>query len=138
MRATPKTTSPKITGAVAFVGAGPGDPGLLTLRAVDLLGRADVVIADELPTSDITRHCRADVVIVDLSAVEADRPLTKAERAKAVVDAAKAGKTVVRLLTGDPMFDGEGAEEAAACTKAKLSVEVVPGVPVAAAVPAYA
>jgi uroporphyrinogen III methyltransferase/synthase len=138
MRATPKTTGPKITGAVAFVGAGPGDPGLLTLRAVDLLGRADVVIADELPTSDLTRHCRADALIVDLSAVEADRPLTKAERAKVVVDAVKSGKSVVRLLAGDPMFDGDGAEEAAACTKAKLSVEVVPGVPVAAAVPAYA
>ena len=130
MRATPKHP-----GTVAFVGAGPGDPGLLTLRAVDVLGRADVVIADEHPTTDLTRHCRADVTIVDLSVIEADRALTKAERAKTVVDAAKSGKSVVRLLVGDPLFDGDGAEEAAACAKAKLTVEVVPGVPVAAAVP---
>src|SRR5207237_4122383 len=79
-----------------------------------------------------------DVTIVDLSAVEADRALTKAERAKVVVDAAKGGRSVVRVLHGDPLFDGDGAEEAAACAKAKLTVEVVPGVPVAAAVPTYA
>jgi uroporphyrinogen III methyltransferase/synthase len=129
---------PKHGGKVAFVGAGPGDPGLLTLLAVELLGRADTVIADTAPAPEVTRHCRDDVILVDLSAVESDRPLTKAERAKVVVDAAKSGKAVVRLLTGDPLFDGEGAEEAAACAKAKLTVEVVPGVPVAAAVPAYA
>jgi uroporphyrinogen III methyltransferase/synthase len=133
MRATPKHA-----GTVAFVGAGPGDPGLLTLRAVDLLGRADVVVADEQLSVELTRHCRADVTIVDLSAVEADRPLTKAERAKSVVDLAKSGKTVIRLLVGDPLFDGDGAEEAAACAKAKLAVEVVPGVPLAAGVPSYA
>jgi uroporphyrinogen III methyltransferase/synthase len=131
-------STPKHAGTVAFVGAGPGDPGLLTLRAVELLGRADVVIADELPTTELTRHCRADAAIVDLSAIEADRPLTKAERAKSVVDAARSGKTVVRLHAGDPLLDGDGAEEAAICTKAKLTVEVVPGVPIAAAVPTYA
>jgi len=128
----------KHPGTVAFVGAGPGDPGLLTLRAVDLLGRADVVIADEALSVDVRRHCRADVVLIDLSVVEADRSLTKAERAKTVVDAARSGKSVVRLLAGDPLFDGDGAEEAAACSKAKLTLEVVPGVPIAVAVPTYA
>ena len=74
--------------------------------------------------------------MIDLSA--GDRSQTLADRAKAIVDATKGGKTVVRLLAGDPLFDGDGAEEAAACAKAKLGVEVVPGVPVAAAVPTYA
>ena len=131
-------TSARNLGTVAFVGAGPGDPGLLTLRAVDLLGRADVVIADEPLSADLTRHCRADVTDHRPVGVEADRSLTKAERAKASSMPPRAGKSVVRLLAGDPLFDGDGAEEAAACTKAKLGVEVVPGVPVAAAVPTYA
>jgi uroporphyrinogen III methyltransferase / synthase len=128
--------APRHLGTVAFVGAGPGDPGLLTLRAVELLARADVVIADEPLSADLTRHCRVDVTIVDLSA--GDRSQTLADRSKAIIDAAKGGKSVVRLLMGDPLFDGDGAEEAAACAKAKLGVEVVPGVPVAAAVPTYA
>ena len=76
--------------------------------------------------------------MLDLSAIDAERSLTVAERAKAIVDAAKTGKRVVRLVMGDPLFDGDGADEAAACAKAKLIVEVVPGVPVAAAVPTYA
>jgi uroporphyrinogen III methyltransferase / synthase len=128
---------PKHAGTVAFVGAGPGDPELLTLRAVELLGRADVVVADAPPAPDIARHFRDEVTVIDLSAVS-DQPLTKAERAKAVVDAAKSGKSVARLLAGDPLFDGEGADEAAACAKAKIAFEIVPGVPVAAAVPSYA
>jgi len=129
---------PKQAGTVAFVGAGPGDPGLLTLRAVELLGRAEVVVADAPLPYEITRHCADDVTIVDLSAVESDRPLTTAERAKAVVDAAKSGKSVARLIAGDPLFDGQGSEEAAACAKAKIVFEIVPGVPVAAAVTSYA
>jgi len=128
--------APRLLGTVAFVGAGPGDPGLLTLRAVELLARANVVIADEPLSSDLTKHCRADVTLIDLSA--GDRSQTFADRTKTIVDATKGGKTVVRLLMGDPLFDGDGAEEAAACAKAKLGVEVVPGVPVAAAVPTYA
>ncbi len=76
------------------------------------------------------------MAVLDLSAIDAS--LTVAERAKAIVDAAKTGKRVVRLVMGDPLFDGDGADEAAACAKAKLIVEVVPGVPVAAAVPTYA
>jgi uroporphyrinogen III methyltransferase/synthase len=147
MSPTPKNTGtaaarqttaprPRQLGTVAFVGAGPGDPGLLTLRAVELLARADVVIADEPLSSDLAKHCRADATIVDLSA--GDRSQTLADRTKAIVDAAKGGNGVVRLLMGDPLFDGDGAEEAAACAKSKLGVEVVPGVPVAAAVPTYA
>ena len=131
---------PKQAGTVAFVGAGPGDPGLLTLRAVELLGRADVVVSDTVPGPEISRHFKDDVSIVDLSAIagQAGKARTVSERAKPITDAAKAGKTVVRLLAGDPFFDGEGADEAAACAKAKLLFEIVPGVPVAAAVPGYA
>jgi uroporphyrinogen III methyltransferase/synthase len=129
---------PKHSGTVAFVGAGPGDPGLLTVRAAELLGRADVVVVDSAPLPEISRHFRADAAVVDLSADEPQRPRTAAEKAKAVVDAAKGGKVVVRLLAGDPLFDGDGSDEVAAVAKAKLGFEVVPGVPVAAAVPTYA
>jgi len=111
---------------------------LLTLRAVELLGRADVVISDAPPIPEIARHFRDDVIVVDLSAGEPSQPPTKAERTKAVVDAAKSGKSVVRLLMGDPLLDGEGTDEATACAKAKIAFEIVPGVPVAAAVPSYA
>jgi uroporphyrinogen III methyltransferase/synthase len=135
---TAMRSMPKNSGTVAFVGAGPGDPGLLTLRAVELLGHADVVVADAPPSAELAAHFRNGATVIDLSAVEADRPLTRAERARTVVEAARSGKTVVRLMAGDPLFDGEGSDEAAACAKAKIAVEVVPGVPTAAAVPAYA
>jgi uroporphyrinogen III methyltransferase/synthase len=133
---------PKQAGTVAFVGAGPGDPGLLTLRAVELLGRAQVVVTDVTPSEEIARHLAADVNIVDLSATAGDDGVaaapTKAARAKAVVDAAKSGASVVRLLAGDPLLDGQGADEVTACAKAKITFEIVPGVPVAAGVPTYA
>src|SRR6185437_7605792 len=85
-----RAATPRLLGTVAFVGAGPGDPGLLTLRAVELLARANVVIADEPLSSDLTKHCRADVTVIDLSA--GDRSQTLADRTKAIVDAAKGGK----------------------------------------------
>lgn len=133
---------PKQAGTVAFVGAGPGDPGLLTLRAVELLGRAQVVVADSALSPEVARHLPADASIVDLSAAAGDGAAsgapTKAARAKAVLDAAKSGAAVVRLIAGDPLLDGQGADEVAACAKAKIAFEIVPGVPVAAAVPSYA
>ncbi len=132
---------PKQPGTASFVGAGPGDPALLTVRAVELLGRADVVVVDAMPERAIARHFRDDAAVVDLSAIAAerpDRPLTKSDRAKPVLDAVKSGKNAVRLLPGDPLFDSQGADEIAVCAKAKIPFEIVPGVPVAVGVPAYA
>ena len=126
-------------GEVAFVGAGPGDEGLLTLRAVERLGAADVVVTDQ-PGREalVAAHCRPGVEIVDASFGEDGQPMTRASRAKLVVRAARSGRRVVRLMDGDPATFTGLAEEIAACRKDDLRFEVVPGVPAATAVPAYA
>jgi uroporphyrinogen III methyltransferase/synthase len=127
-----------VPGTVAFVGAGPGDASLLTLRAVEALAAADVVVADHVPRTGVLAHCRPDVDIVDASHGDDGAPLTAALRAKLVVDAAKSGRAVVRLMDGDPALFGGLGDEAAACVKAKLPFEVVPGVCVIGGVAAYA
>ena len=125
-------------GSVAFVGAGPGDPDLLTVRAVELLSLADVVITESQDAAFVARFCRADVEVVDGSVGDDGQPLTHAMRARLVVKAAKRGGNVVRLLDGDPFLYATGSEEAAGCVKAGIPFEVVPGVSAVSAVPAYA
>jgi uroporphyrinogen III methyltransferase / synthase len=132
-------------GRVAFVGAGPGDPGLMTVRAVEYLAEADVVVIDQLSREEfVARHSRADVVVIDAGHGEHGQPLTHASRAKLLVKAAKAAGAVngnglvVRLMDGDPaMFNGL-SEEALACHKAGIRFEIVPGVSAVSAVPTYA
>ena len=92
----------KPVGSVAFVGAGPGDPELLTVRAVDLLARADVVVTESQDETFVRRFCRPDVEVVDGSLGDDGQPLSHAVRARLVVKAAKSGGLVVRLLDGDP------------------------------------
>ena len=128
----------KPRGHVAFVGAGPGDPDLLTVRAVELLARADVVVTESQDGAFVARFCRDDVEVVDGSLGDDGQPLSHAVRAKLVVKAARSGGTVVRLLDGDPFLYATGSEEAAACVKAGIPFEVVPGVSAVSAVPAYA
>jgi uroporphyrinogen III methyltransferase/synthase len=117
-------------GWVAFVGAGPGDEGLLTLRAVRLLAAAGLIVATP-EVADRTEHLFAAGAIV--AEPQADPTGT----ARALLAAAKEGKLAVRLYDGDPLLNG-GAAEVQACTKAKVRFEVIPGVPAATAVPAYA
>jgi uroporphyrinogen III methyltransferase/synthase len=132
-------------GRVAFVGAGPGDPGLMTVRAVEYLAEADVVVIDQVSREEfVARHCRPDVVVIDAGHGEHGQPLTHASRAKLLVKAAKAAGAVngnglvVRLMDGDPaMFNGL-SEEALACHKAGIRFEMVPGVSAVSAVPTYA
>ncbi|MGZ4650518.1 MAG: SAM-dependent methyltransferase, partial [Kineosporiaceae bacterium] len=126
-------------GEVAFVGAGPGDEGLLTLRAVDRLGAADVVVADQPGREALVAvYCRPDVEVLDASFGVDGQPMTRANRAKLVVRAARSGRRVVRLMDGDPATFTGLAEEIAACRKDDVRYEIVPGVPPATAVPAYA
>jgi uroporphyrinogen III methyltransferase/synthase len=117
-------------GWVALVGAGPGDEGLLTLRAAELLAQADLVVASPDLAARLSGRVRADQEIADPAELPGD--------ARAVVKAVKAGQRVVRLYPGDPFMLSPGAELAAACAKAGVRFEVVPGVPPATAVPAYA
>jgi uroporphyrinogen III methyltransferase/synthase len=132
-------TRPKPVGEVSFVGAGPGDEGLLTLRAAERLARADIVVVDQVPREAmLARHCRPDVEVVDAGFGEDGQPMTRAARAKLVVRAARRGGRVVRIMDGDfASFTGL-AEEIAACRKERIVFEVVPGVSAATAVPAYA
>jgi uroporphyrinogen III methyltransferase / synthase len=129
----------KALGHVSFVGAGPGDPGLLTVRAVDLLTTADVVVLDQASREDLVgRFARDGVEIVDAGFGDDGQPMTRAARTKLVVKAGKAGGRVVRLMDGDPSTFTGLVDEVAACRKAGISFDVVPGVSAATAVPTYA
>ena len=117
-------------GLVAFVGAGPGDPDLLTVRAAQLLADADLVVADPEVSSRIAGSVGAQAAVTDSAALTQDPRL--------LVKAARAGQLVARVFAGDPFLFGTAAAEAAACAKAKVAFEIVPGVSAAVAVPAYA
>ncbi|ADU47205.1 Uroporphyrin-III C/tetrapyrrole (Corrin/Porphyrin) methyltransferase [Intrasporangium calvum DSM 43043] len=135
-------TVPTMPARVAFVGSGPGDPGLLTVRARDLLAAADVVVLDGLMREEaVLGHAREDVQIIDAAHGENGQELTHAVRAKLVVKAAKSvsnGGLVVRLMDGDPATFNGLVEEARACRKAGITFDVVPGVSAATAVATYA
>jgi uroporphyrinogen III methyltransferase/synthase len=133
---------PRSAGSVAFVGTGPGDPGLLTVRATELIRSAQVVITEAPEHASLLQALLGsridDITIVDGGYGEDGQPLTHASRAKLVVKHSKGDANVVRLISGDPWMYATGAEEAAACAKASISFEVVPGVSSVTAVPAYA
>ncbi|GAA2606817.1 uroporphyrinogen-III synthase [Actinomadura fulvescens] len=117
-------------GLVSLVGMGPGDPGLLTLRAAAVLGRADAVVVNRAAVHpEVLSHCRPDAEILD----SAD-----ADPAKLAAKAAKTGKRVVRLFQGDPALACGLAAEGGALAKAGVPFEVVPGVSAVTGVPGYA
>lgn len=117
---------------VAFVGAGPGDKNLLTLRGAALLAAADAVVLDRFAGRQFLEHCHPDVEVHDTSDMDFR------ERTELVTALAGGGKRVVRLVNGDPACYGWLAEGAETCRQAGLPFEVVPGVPVASGVPTYA
>ncbi|MDH4352729.1 MAG: SAM-dependent methyltransferase, partial [Actinomycetota bacterium] len=136
---TTRTAKKKTLGSVAFVGAGPGDPELLTVRAVELLRQADVVVVDQgASRAALTAYVRPEVEVVDASSGVSGQPLTHAARAKLVIAAARRSQRVVRLMDGDPILFHGFPEEAGACGKAGIAFEVVPGASSVTAVPAYA
>ena len=126
-------------GTVALVGAGPGDPGLLTLRAAQLLGEADVVLVDRLVHPDVLAHCRPDAEVVDVGKTSWTGTAPRQDEINAQLIAhAQAGRRVVRLKGGDPFVFGRGSEEAEALVEKGIRFEVVPGISSALAAPAYA
>src|SRR5881227_403951 len=128
-----------VSGCVYLVGAGPGDPGLLTLRGRRCLAAADVVVHDDLVSRRLLEHARPDAEIVAVGGAHGDPARLGQDAIEALLVArARAGKTVVRLKNGDPFLFGRGAEEAEALRRAAVPFEVVPGVSAALAVPAYA
>jgi uroporphyrin-III C-methyltransferase / precorrin-2 dehydrogenase / sirohydrochlorin ferrochelatase len=122
-------------GRVVLVGGGPGDPGLITLRGIERLAEADVVVVDRLAPLAALEGLRPDVEVVDVGKIPRGR-FTPQETINALlVEHARAGQTVVRLKGGDPFVFGRGREELEACVAAGVPVEVVPGVSSAVAVP---
>lgn len=132
------TTPNNIPGHVIFVGAGPGDPGLLTLRAVDVLAEADAIVIDHECQQELLAHAKDDVEIIDVGSDGDGYPLTAAVRGRKIVSASKGGRRVVRLLDGDPFTHPTGADEALACAKGGVPFEIVPGVSNLTAVPSHA
>jgi uroporphyrinogen III methyltransferase/synthase len=126
-KASDTTTSP---GWVAFVGAGPGDESLLTVRAASLIGRADLVVAAPWIIERLGHLVKPDATVADSEAQRQDP--------KMLIKAAKAGQLVVRLFSGDPFMFCHAAGDAAACAKARVPFEVIPGLSAATAVPEYA
>jgi uroporphyrin-III C-methyltransferase/precorrin-2 dehydrogenase/sirohydrochlorin ferrochelatase len=125
-------------GRVALVGAGPGDPGLLTVAAQELLAGADVVFHDALVGPEVLAMAPADAELVDVGKRGGRRSARQNEITAALIEAARAGREVVRLKGGDPFVFGRGGEELNALLAAGIEVVVVPGVSAAVAAPAAA
>jgi uroporphyrinogen III methyltransferase / synthase len=124
-------------GVVYLVGAGPGDPGLITRRGAELLARADVVAYDRLVHPDLLKLAR-NAELVDVGKQPGESAPGQERINQLLVDEARAGKVVVRLKGGDPFVFGRGGEEAELLAAAGVPFEIVPGVTSAVAGPAYA
>ncbi|MGW2946174.1 uroporphyrinogen-III C-methyltransferase, partial [Streptomyces sp. NPDC001226] len=146
-------------GYVTFLGAGPGDPGLLTLRAVEALANADVIVGEQDVLAVVRAHARTGVAVVttgpdpargalpgtgtpqlavvDGESTAAGVPASR-DAAHLVMEAARGGRRVVRAVTGDPGLDVYATGEMLACAASGVPFEVVPGIATAVGVPAYA
>lgn len=125
-------------GRVSLVGAGPGDPGLITVRGMERLRSADVIVYDRLVDSRLLDEAREGAELIDAGKAPGNVRLTQDQINKVLVDKAKAGFNVCRLKGGDPFVFGRGGEEALALVEAGIPWEVVPGVTSATAAAAYA
>ncbi len=127
-----------MTGKVYLVGAGPGDPDLITRKGLRLIQQADVIIYDRLIPMELLNDARDDAELINAGKAPTKHRLSQDAINDLLVDYALAGRTVVRLKGGDPFVFGRGSEEAIVCAEAGIPFEVVPGVSSAFAVPAYA
>ncbi len=125
-------------GKVYIVGAGPGDPELLTLKAARVLSIADVVLHDELVNSAVLKHIRAQAIIENIGKRSGGKHYPQTAINRAMVAHARKGKCVVRLKGGDPSLFGRLSEELAALRAASISFEIVPGITAAVACSAEA
>jgi uroporphyrinogen III methyltransferase/synthase len=127
-----------LSGKVYLVGAGPGDPGLMTARALELIARADVILYDRLIPGSALDGARADAELLFVGKEGGGPSVPQEQTQELIVARARAGKTVVRLKGGDPFVFGRGGEEALALRAAGVAFEVVPGVTAGVAASAYA
>jgi uroporphyrinogen III methyltransferase / synthase len=127
-----------VSGIVYLVGAGPGDPGLMTRRSLELIASADAILYDRLIPPGALDGARADAELRYVGKEPGAAALSQEETNELLVELARAGKRVVRLKGGDPFVFGRGGEEAEALASAGVPFEVVPGVTAGVAAPAYA
>ncbi|WP_124727075.1 uroporphyrinogen-III C-methyltransferase [Staphylospora marina] len=127
-----------MNGKVVLVGAGPGDPGLMTVKGLEVIQKADVIVYDRLTSPLLLKHKNPGAELVYVGELPDRHALTQEEIHELLVQKAKEGKFVCRLKGDDPFFFGRGGEEAERCVEEGIPYEVVPGVTSAVAVPAYA
>jgi uroporphyrinogen III methyltransferase / synthase len=125
-------------GIVYLVGAGPGDPGLMTARSLELIVAADVIVHDRLIPRDALAAARPDAEVLNVGKEPGEATVPQEGIEELLIERAREGKLVVRLKGGDPFVFGRGGEEAEALAAAGIPFEVVPGVTAGVAAPAYA
>src|SRR6266545_2483193 len=125
-------------GIVYLVGAGPGDPGLMTARSLELIVAADVIVHDRLIPREALAAARPEAEVVNVGKEPGAATVPQDKIDELLIDRARDGKIVVRLKGGDPFVFGRGGEEAEALAAAEIPFEVVPGVTAGVAAPAYA
>src|SRR3954465_14347801 len=123
-------------GKVFLIGAGPGDPELMTLKAARGLGGADVILIDELVSRGCLAHARSDARVIEVGKRGGCKSTSQLFIHKAMLEMARSGHTVARLKGGDPFIFGRGGEELEALLAAGIEVEVIPGVTAGTAIPA--
>src|SRR5262245_40694763 len=120
-------------GIVSLVGSGPGDPDLITVRGLERIRAAEVVVCDDLASQELLGHCRPDCRIIHVGKRGGTRSTAQEEILRHLLEHGRAGRRVVRLKGGDPLIFGRGGEEIEALAKAGIPWEIVPGVTSAAA-----
>ncbi len=126
------------SGKVYLVGAGPGDPGLLTVRGLELIRAAEVIVYDRLVNPELLEEARASTLRIFAGKQSDFHSMPQEEINDLMIAHARRGLSVVRLKGGDPFVFGRGGEEAEALAAARIAFEIVPGVSSAVSVPAYA
>jgi len=127
-----------LAGIVYLVGAGPGDPGLITVKGLQCISMADVIIYDYLASPFLLKHASENAEFIYVGKKGGDHTLSQEKINNLIVEKAKAGATVTRLKGGDPFIFGRGGEEVQVLVQNKIKFEIVPGVTSAIAAPAYA
>lgn len=132
------SNSSSANGIVYIVGGGPGDPGLITVKGLECLQRADVVLYDRLIAQELLNEAPTHAELIDVGKEPKHHRRSQEEINTLLIEKAREGKIVVRLKGGDPFVFGRGGEECQALAEAGIRYEVIPGVSSAIAVPAYA